>query len=154
MPSSTPTASDGATRRRMKRQRKKDTAPELAVRRVLRARGHHYRLTPGDLPGSPDIAHKANRWAIFVHGCYWHHHEGCKRATLPRRNREWWARKFEKNRERDRLKEHRLREQGFRVLVIWECQTRNQSHLHALLDPFLPTRRKSSVSGHTTEAQP
>ena len=83
------------------------------------------------------MAHKGQKWAIFVHGCYWHHHPGCSRATVPRRNRSWWQAKFERNAVRDRSKIATLGQLGFRVLVIWECQTGNPAVLDAALKGFL-----------------
>lgn len=121
----------------MRRQRRRDTKPELAVRRALMRLGVHYRLQAGDLPGRPDISNKASQWAIFVHGCYWHHHPGCTRATMPAANRVWWERKFESNRVRDAAKVAALRKLGFRVLVVWECETRDVEGLEALLTGWL-----------------
>jgi len=107
----------------MKRVGRARTAPEELVALELRKLGVKYRRTPRDLPGSPDFANKARRWAIFVNGCYWHHHEGCARATIPTRNRAFWTAKFADNRKRDRAKVRELRTMGFQVLTVWECQT-------------------------------
>lgn len=121
----------------MRRQRRRDTKPELAVRRALTSLGVHYRLQAADLPGRPDVSNKSKRWAIFVHGCYWHQHPGCRRATIPKVNRGWWERKFEANRTRDEAKEEGLRTAGFRVLVVWECETSDATALAALLTAWL-----------------
>lgn len=110
----------------MKNQKQRDTRPELAVRRMVRELGHRYRLGNRDLPGSPDLANRSRRWVIFVHGCYWHSHQGCPRATVPKRNREFWLAKFAANRERDQRNENRLRELGYTVIVVWECELRNE----------------------------
>jgi DNA mismatch endonuclease (patch repair protein) len=99
--------------------------------------GHHYRLSPRDLPGSPDLANKSRRWAIFVHGCYWHHHDNCVRATVPKNNRAWWLRKFEANRDRDQRKIRALQDRGFRVLVVWECELTDLGMLSARLREWL-----------------
>jgi DNA mismatch endonuclease (patch repair protein) len=107
----------------MKRVGRARTAPEELVALELRKLGIRYRRTPRDLPGSPDFANKARRWAIFVNGCYWHHHEGCARATIPTRNRAFWTAKFADNRKRDRAKIKELRTMGYDVLTLWECQT-------------------------------
>lgn len=107
----------------MKRQKQRDTGPELAVRKVLHRLGHHYRVNNRDLPGSPDIANRSQKWVIFVHGCYWHHHEGCPKATIPKANREWWITKFQKNRERDARKLEAVTRLGLKAIVVWECET-------------------------------
>jgi DNA mismatch endonuclease (patch repair protein) len=84
--------------------------------------GVNYRTHNRDLPGSPDLANRRNKWALFVHGCFWHAHEGCARATSPKRNAAFWAAKFAANRARDRRAVSRLRALGFRVAVVWECE--------------------------------
>ena len=106
----------------MKSVSQKDTKPEMIVRRVLTKLGHRYRVRNADLPGSPDIANRARQWAVFVHGCYWHRH-GCKATTTPKRNREFWEAKFRRNVDRDAARIAALREGGFRVVVVWECET-------------------------------
>jgi len=106
--------------------RQKGTTPELAVRRALHAMGLRFRVDNRDLPGSPDIANRARAWAIFVHGCYWHRHPGCKRTTNPKRNRAFWEQKFETNRKRDAGAQRALRAHGFRVVVVWECETERE----------------------------
>ena len=98
--------------------------------------GGRYRVNVEGLPGRPDIANKKKRRAIFVHGCYWHHHEGCARAGLPKRNRAFWREKFVNNRDRDKKKEYDLRSAGFAVLVIWECELEDQPALARRLDEF------------------
>lgn len=106
----------------MKRVRQKRTKPEEIVAAALTAAGIRYRRNVRSLPGSPDFANKKRKWAIFVMGCFWHHHTNCKRATVPTRNREFWRAKFADNRRRDARKVHALRLRGVRVLLIWECQ--------------------------------
>lgn len=113
---------DEATSVRLSRIRQHGTFPELAVRRIAAAAGLHYRTRNRDLPGSPDLANRSKRWAVFVHGCYWHSHEGCSRATVPKRNRAFWKAKFVANRARDRRAVCQLRSLGFRVLTVWECE--------------------------------
>jgi DNA mismatch endonuclease (patch repair protein) len=119
---------DDATSQRMGRVRQKGTRPELLVRALLRSLGHRFRLTNRDLDGSPDIANRSRRWAVFVHGCFWHRH-GCKATTTPTRNREFWQLKFARNVERDRRAEEALREQGYTVVVVWECETKRAPDL-------------------------
>lgn len=132
-----PDPKDANTRRRMKRQRRKDTAPEMAVRRALTSLGSRYRVHVTSLPGSPDIANKARGWAIFVHGCFWHHHPACPYGSLPKSNQEWWQRKFEDNRRRDINKVAELKRIGLRVLEIWECETKVQDDLKRRLRDWL-----------------
>ena len=115
---STPTASA-----RMARVRQSGTEPELVVRGAATRAGLHYRVSNRDLSGSPDLANRTRRWAIFVHGCFWHRHARCKRATTPKSNTEFWTAKFANNRRRDSRVIKDLRSQGYTVLVIWECET-------------------------------
>lgn len=106
-----------------------NTSPELRVRRVLHAMGYRFRLHRKDLPGKPDIVLPKHRLCLFVHGCFWHQHEGCKRATFPETNRDFWAKKFEQNRRRDERIASALIQAGWRVCVIWECQTKDENTL-------------------------
>lgn len=124
-----PPASSADAAARMKRQRLHGTKPELRVRRLLHQLGFRYRTKNRDLPGSPDLANRKRRWAVFVHGCYWHHHEGCPRATIPKANSEFWMEKFRRNRERDRTKEAALEALGYHVVVVWECELREEAPL-------------------------
>src|SRR2546425_852403 len=98
----------------MKRVGRARTAPEQQVAEVLRALRLRYRRHPSDLPGSPDFVNKSRRWAIFVNGCFWHHHEGCYKATVPTRNRDFWLAKFVDNQRRDKEKTRDLRALGFK----------------------------------------
>src|SRR6185295_8909629 len=111
-----------ATSRLMKAVRLKDTAPERLVQRALSALGVRYRKNNPGLAGSPDLANRRQGWVIFVHGCFWHRHPRCPRATTPRANQLLWKKKFERTVLRDSLAVRRLRRAGFEVLVIWECQ--------------------------------
>jgi DNA mismatch endonuclease Vsr len=99
-----------------------------------------YRLNVRSLPGSPDFANKRRKWAIFVHGCFWHQHTGCRRATVPKTNAEFWLEKFRRNRERDATAIHALRRLGFRVGVIWECEIRDVERLSGILAEVLEAR--------------
>lgn len=116
---------DPQTSARLGRIRQRGTAPELAVRRLVTILGHRYRIENRDLPGSPDLANRRRRWAIFVHGCYWHSHRGCVRATIPTRNRAFWESKFEANRARDARAVRALLAMDFRVITLWECELAN-----------------------------
>ena len=117
---------DSATRSRMMAGiGAADTAPEMAVRRYLHACGLRFRLHDRSLPGRPDIVFPGARIALFVHGCFWHRHPGCRFATTPSSNASFWAAKFAANVARDTAKSDRLRELGWTPLVIWECETRD-----------------------------
>jgi DNA mismatch endonuclease, patch repair protein len=128
----------------MSRVRQRGTDAELAVAVTLRRLGISYRRNVACLPGSPDFANRTRNWAIFVHGCFWHRHTGCKRATVPKTNEAFWREKFANNRVRDARAIRRLRHLGFRVCLIWQCQTENPARLAACLDARLrkrPTER-------------
>jgi len=112
---------DAARSALMGRVRQRDTRPEQAVALALRSLGIAYRKNVRSLPGSPDFANKSRKWAVFVHGCFWHCHTGCRRATTPKANRDFWLAKFAANRSRDARVIRTLRAMGFRVAIIWEC---------------------------------
>lgn len=113
----------------MSRVGQKNTAPELIVRRIAHSLGYRFRLHRRELPGTPDLVFPRLRKAIFVHGCFWHRHLGCRLASTPKSRSEFWEPKFVANVERDRLKEEQLRAAGWGVLVIWECETRDPRQL-------------------------
>ncbi len=120
---------------RMKALKKSGSKIERHVGQVLRTRRLGYRKNVKDLPGSPDFANKSRRWAIFVNGCFWHHHTGCGRATVPKANRDFWTDKFRRNRKRDAKAVVELRRRGFRVAVVWECQRANiETKLREILE--------------------
>jgi len=104
--------------------RGKDTKPEMLVRRFLHAHGYRYRLHRKDLPGKPDIVLSRLRVCIFINGCFWHHHSGCRYAVLPKSRAEFWKAKLLANAERDRQAIQYLNEEGWRTLVVWECELR------------------------------
>ena len=126
-----------ATSKRLGQVRQSSTKPELVVRSLVYKLGHRYRVRNRDLPGSPDLANRARAWAIFVHGCFWHSHEGCPKATVPKRNREFWLAKFKRNRERDLEVTAELLALGFKVLTVWECETREPPALKRRLNRAL-----------------
>ncbi|MGR3375164.1 very short patch repair endonuclease [Salipiger abyssi] len=101
--------------------RRRDTKPELAVRSALHRDGYRFRVDVSDLPGSPDIVLAKWNTAIFIHGCFWHRHAGCARATNPRTHAETWQEKFQRNIERDEKATSALLAKGWRVALIWEC---------------------------------
>jgi DNA mismatch endonuclease (patch repair protein) len=101
----------------------RDTKPELVVRRQLHALGYRYRLHVAELPGKPDLVFPARKKVIFVHGCFWHRHSHCSRCRLPKSRLDYWKPKLERNVKRDRIAVYGLRRSGWRVLVVWECET-------------------------------
>ncbi|WP_374581575.1 very short patch repair endonuclease [Pseudoduganella sp.] len=106
--------------------RGKDTKPELFLRQGLHRLGLRYRLHCRDMPGRPDLVFPKYRVALFVHGCYWHRHQGCRLCSVPAQNSEFWREKFERNMSRDKRQFAELREAGWRVLIIWECVLRRK----------------------------
>jgi DNA mismatch endonuclease, patch repair protein len=118
-----------ARSRAMGRIRGKDTKPELAVRRAATRLGYRYRLHRRDLPGSPDMVFSRLRTVVFVHGCFWHRHAGCKYSYTPKSNVNFWIEKFQGNVARDGRVEAELERLGWHVVVIWECQTREANEL-------------------------
>ncbi|MCG6116239.1 MAG: DNA mismatch endonuclease Vsr [Mesorhizobium sp.] len=121
----------------------RDTKPEMSVRRLLHSMNYRYRLHRNDLPGRPDIVFGTRRKAIFVHGCFWHRHSDCSKATLPKTRAEFWTQKFDRNVERDQDVERRLSDMGWESLVVWECETRALDALSLKLKAFL----EGSASG-------
>lgn len=121
----------------MARVRQKNTVPELVVRRLLHSWGFRYRLHVTNLPGCPDIVMPRHRKIIFVHGCFWHGHPRCKRASLPLTNKKFWREKIEGNKKRDRLIVRRLRHSGWQVLTVWQCQIGKPTLFENKLKKFL-----------------
>jgi DNA mismatch endonuclease (patch repair protein) len=105
----------------MSRIRGKDTGPEKRLRSLLHRAGFRFRLHDTTLPGKPDIVLPRYRTVIFVHGCYWHRHTGCSKATVPKTRTEFWLKKFSGTVDRDSRKENELRRAGWRVITVWEC---------------------------------
>lgn len=118
---------DHATSRRMANIRQKATTPENLFAAWLRRKGIHASRQARDLPGSPDFANRRRRWAVWVHGCFWHRHRGCSRTTTPRRNRAFWLAKFEANIARDRRNRKSLRALGYSTFELWECDLEKQT---------------------------
>ena len=111
----------------MSRVRGKDTKPELLVRQFLHATGYRFRLHRKDLPGKPDIVLPKRRTVIFVHGCFWHKHEGCRYFVVPKTRTEFWMDKIGRNVVNDERQQTELRAAGWRVLVVWECELKPAS---------------------------
>lgn len=122
----------------MSRIGSKNTKPELKVRKRLHALGYRFRLHRKDLPGKPDIVLPRYRTVIFVHGCFWHRHEGCAKAYRPKSRLEFWQKKFDGNVARDIRNQADLRALGWNTVVIWECETGDEIELSRRLQAELP----------------
>lgn len=118
----------------MSRIRWKDTKPEIRVRKFLHSKGFRFRLHASKLAGKPDIILPKYKTVIFVHGCYWHHHEGCKFATIPSTNTGFWKDKILANRRRDVKNATLLKKDAWKVLTIWECETKSEQELTHLAE--------------------
>lgn len=124
----------------MSRVRGKNTKPEMIVRRLLHGQGYRYRLHRKDLPGKPDLVFGPRKKVVFVHGCYWHGH-GCKIGGLPKSNVEFWEEKIRRNQERDEFARLALEKDGWSVLTIWQCETKDSEGLEDRLFEFLENDR-------------
>ncbi|MES0171904.1 DNA mismatch endonuclease Vsr [Mesorhizobium sp. M0006] len=113
----------------MARIRSKNTQPEMIVRRALHSLGKRFRVHRTDLPGSPDIVLPRHRIVVFVHGCFWHRHPGCRLSSVPKTRVNFWTEKFELNVQRDVRKAAALQALGWRVVTVWECETRHRESL-------------------------
>ncbi len=120
--------------------RNRDTQPERVVRSILHKLGYRFRLHRSDLPGCPDIVLPSRRKVVFVHGCFWHLHKGCRRSTLPATRAEFWRAKLSRNVERDRKHSRSLRSLGWRALVVWECELKGVDKVTRKLAKFMRTR--------------
>lgn len=139
--------------RMMSSIRGKNTWPERTLRSLLFARGFRYRLHVGKLPGSPDLVFPKHRAAVFVHGCFWHRHEGCRYTTSPRTNEEFWQHKFLGNVDRDRKNVEKLRALGWRVATVWECALKHSVEDSArLVEEWLHGCEEVLVIGQSTSA--
>lgn len=127
---------DGRSQR-MSLVRSVDTKPEIFVRRLVFGMGYRYRLHCRDLPGKPDLVFRSRKAVIFVHGCFWHRHEGCSLARLPKSRVAFWTAKFEGNKVRDAAMTRALEAAGWRVLVVWECELKDKEALAVRLRRFL-----------------
>ena len=120
----------------------KDTVPEILVRRAAHALGLRFRLHVRDLPGRPDLVLARWRTVVFVNGCFWHRHPGCKRAGKPKSNRAFWNRKFKENVRRDRSNYAQLEKLGWRVIVLWQCEVRSIEQASAAIGSHFPGQRR------------
>ena len=121
----------------MRRIRSKDTSPELALRRLIHGLGYRFRLHREDLPGRPDIVFPGRRKVIFLHGCFWHQHSECSEGRIPHSRLDYWEPKLRKNQIRDCHNRALLAEQGWEVLVVWECDLKSSASLIKRLERFL-----------------
>lgn len=133
----TDTLSPSERSERMSRIKGRDTKPEMLVRRMLHAMGYRYRLHAKDLPGRPDVVFRSRKKAVFIHGCFWHRHPGCKMTRMPKSRLNFWRSKLEGNRKRDIRNQKALSLMGWKVLVVWECETRDTAELARRLRVFM-----------------
>lgn len=123
----------------MAKVRRTDTTPERIVRKLLSTKGIRYRLDVGKLPGRPDIVVRSRRKVIFVHGCFWHGHDGCSRSGRPKTNALFWNKKIDSNILRDTRARQELEAQGWSVMVIWQCELKNLPRVSLSLERFFST---------------
>jgi DNA mismatch endonuclease (patch repair protein) len=122
----------------MSRIRSANTKPEMVVRRLVHGMGYRYRLHAKALPGNPDLAFRARRKVIFIHGCFWHQH-GCRHYRMPRTRKDFWEPKLERNKARDAQVRREIHALGWQAMVIWECQIKNLARLQDRITAFLET---------------
>jgi DNA mismatch endonuclease, patch repair protein len=123
----------------MSRIKSRNTSPELIVRSLIHRLGYRFRLHSKKLPGKPDIVLSRLKTVIFVHGCFWHRHKNCRLCYTPKTRRSFWLPKFESNVVRDAEKARQLRKLGWRVRIIWECQTTSETQLQRRVERLLKT---------------
>ena len=121
----------------MRQIRSKDTKPEVLLRRLLHAQGYRFRLHRKDLPGKPDLVFPSRKKAIFVHGCFWHQHPGCREGRVPGSRPEYWEPKLARNQQRDAAAQAALKEQGWHCLTVWECELKDAATVMKNVTDFL-----------------
>ena len=131
-----------ARSRMMSKIKGKDTAPELLVRNYLHKRGFRFRLHYKDLPGKPDVVLKKYKTCIFVNGCFWHQHPGCKRSNVPKSNKDYWVAKLERNIQRQKQSINSLKEMGYKTFILWECEIINPEKLKSI-DSIISWQQKN-----------
>jgi DNA mismatch endonuclease (patch repair protein) len=134
----------------MSRIRSKDTKPEMAVRKVAHGLGYRFRLHQKDLPGKPDLVFPSRKAVVFVHGCFWHGHSdpGCRNAVLPKSRRDFWLPKLSKNKARDSANVEALEAAGWRVMVVWECEIKDDEIVAGRLRDFLGPPGTAAKAGN------
>lgn len=142
----------------MRAVRREATPAELVVRGMVRESGASYRTNNRRLPGSPDLSNQRHRWAIFVHGCFWHGHRNCSKTKggasgrIPRTRSEFWRAKLEGNRRRDEANLFNLESLGLRILVIWECELRTPARVRSRIRRFLEPPKRIQTTGLNTKS--
>lgn len=121
----------------MSRIRSKDTQPEKVVRKILTRLGFRYRLHNSKLPGKPDIIISKIKTIFFINGCFWHQHKGCKKQAMPKANIKYWKNKLERNVDKQKEDIRKLKSDGWKVYIIWECQTKNEENLTKKIQKIL-----------------
>lgn len=129
--------------RNMAAIKSKNTKPEIIVRKFLHKNGFRFRLHSSSLPGKPDVILKKYKTVIFVNGCFWHQHKNCEKSKIPKTNRKYWIAKFQKNKLRDVKNFKEIREKGWNIIVIWECQAKDENILNQVLQNGLFSKIKS-----------
>jgi len=132
----------------MSRVRSQDTTPEMIVRRLVHKMGFRCRLHRKDLPGKPDLTFPRYRIIIFVHGCFWHGHDCAKGLNQPKSNKKFWKSKLIYNMNRDINNQKKLKKMGWNVLVVWECQTKDQESLKSRISEFLIDQKNKNLTRH------
>lgn len=122
---------------RMSRVLSRDTKPELRIRRLVHSLGYRYRLNVRDLPGKPDLVFRKRRKVLFVHGCFWHRHDDCHLARMPKSRLDFWTLKLQKNKARDAVVRKQLKTDGWSMLIIWECEISNIERVAVRIKRFL-----------------
>ena len=133
--------------------RSKDTRPELIVRRYLWSHGFRYRLNNPRLPGHPDIVLRKYRTCVFVNGCFWHGHDGCKYFRMPKTNTDFWEKKIKRNKERDKEEQRQLAKMGWHCITVWECQLKNP-HRDQTLRSLAFTLNRIFLDDHAKQYEP
>lgn len=138
----------------MSQVKPKNTLPEMRVRKAAHALGYRFRLHRRDLPGKPDLVFPRLKLAIFVHGCFWHRHPGCRKASTPKSNVHYWEEKFERNTDRDAENIHSMRRMGWKVKVIWECETKDPLVLRQIISDAISNCPPTASPAPTAISRP